>query len=85
MIRDQALVEMLGREIPVARVEQRQNLHHRVHRHPAARHLAETPVVKPFRTLGFVAVTPAPKRPVPDTPRIDAASPWLNDRLLVRW
>ena len=61
MLGDQLLVEMLGREVPVARLEQLQNPGHRVHRRPPRRDPPKAPVVQP---LGLVAVPPAPERPL---------------------
>jgi hypothetical protein len=55
---------MLGREIEVARVEQLQNLHHRVHRHPACRHPAQPAVIKTLRAVGLEPVAITPERPL---------------------
>ena len=64
MLGDQLLVEMLGREVPVARLEQLQNPGHRVHRRPPRRDPPKAPVVQPLGPLGLVAVPPAPERPL---------------------
>ncbi len=59
---EQLLVEVLGREVPVARVEQLQNLHHRVHRHPVPRDLAQPAVIQTLRAFRLKATPPAPER-----------------------
>ena len=64
VLRHQRLVKMLDREIPVARVEQRQNLHHRVLRNPASREFAKTTVVKTFRPVGLEPIPLARERPL---------------------
>ena len=57
----QLVVKVPGREIPVARVEQLQNLHHRVHRNPVARCPAKPPVKQPLGPLRLEPVPPAPE------------------------
>ena len=64
---DQLLVKMLGVEVPVAGVEQRQNPRHLVHAGAARRDPAQTAVVQPLRPLRLVAVAPAPEGPFRNT------------------
>ena len=61
MLLDQFLVEVLGREVPVARVEQLQDRHHRVHRNPPRRRPAQAAVVQSLHPIRLEPVPPAPK------------------------
>lgn len=58
----QLLVEVFGREIEIAGVEQLQQTRHLVHRRPARRDRAQPPVKKTLRTRRFVTIAPAPER-----------------------
>ena len=64
MLADQLLVEVLGREVRVARLEQLQHPHHLVHRRAARRDPPKAPVVQTRGTLGLIALPPAPERPL---------------------
>ena len=60
-LRHQLLVEVLGGEVPVAGVEQRQHPRHLVHRRAARREAAQAAVVETLRTVGLKAIPPAPE------------------------
>ena len=64
VLADQLLVEVLGREVRVARLEQLQHPHHLVHRRAARRDPPKAPVVQTRGTLGLIALPPAPERPL---------------------
>ena len=66
VLRHQLLVEVLRREVPVARVEQIKHPRNLVNRSAARRHTTETAVVKSLRSLRLIPVTPAPERPLAD-------------------
>ena len=59
----QLLPEMLGREIPVARVEQIQQRHHLVDPAAPRRYPAQTTIVQTFRPVGLETLAIASKRP----------------------
>ena len=67
VIGHQLLVKVLGREVPVAGVEQLQARHHLIHRRTARRGPAQTPVVETVGSLRLVAVAPAPEGALRDT------------------
>ena len=64
VLANQLLVEVLGREVPVARLEQPQHIQHLVDPHAPGRGPAQAPVVETFRPLGLVAVPPTPEGPL---------------------
>ena len=70
-------MEMLGREVPVARLEQLQNPGHRVHRRPP-RDPAKAPVVQPLGPLGLRSGPASAGTIRSETPRISDASTWLK-------
>ena len=61
---DQLLVEVLGGEVPVAGVEQRQHPRHLVHRRAPRRNPAQAAVVETVGALRLVAIAPAPEGPL---------------------
>ena len=61
VIGHQLLVEVLGREVPVAGVEQLQHPRHLVHRRAPRREAAQAAVVETVGSLRLVAVAPAPE------------------------
>ena len=72
VIGHQLVVKVLGREVPVAGVEQLQDRHHLIHRRTARRGLAQTPVVEALRPFRLVAFPPAPKGALRDAQNLDA-------------
>ena len=67
VIGHQLLVEVLGREVPVAGVEQLQHPRHLVHRRAPRREAAQAAVVETVGSLRLVAVAPAPEGALRDT------------------
>ena len=64
MLGDQLLVEVLGGEVPVAGVEQRQHPQHLVERRAPGRDPAQAAVVETLRPIRLVAIAPAPEGPL---------------------
>jgi len=67
VLADQLLPEMIGREVIVAGLEQRQDCHHLVNRRPPGRGSTKPAVIKTLRALSLIAIAPAPEGPLRDT------------------
>jgi hypothetical protein len=66
MLRTQLLVKMPYVQIEIAIPVQSQNLLHRRQRHPFGGRLPPPPVEQPVLAVRFVALVPAPHRPIAD-------------------
>ena len=67
VIGHQLLVEVLGREVPVAGVEQLQHPRHLVRRRATCREAAQAAIVETLRAFRLVAIAPTPEGALRDT------------------
>ena len=80
VLRHEFLVETLRRDIPGARIEQRQNARRLIDRRPARRHASQPMIVETLCALLLETIPPAPERPPAHTQSLRGLQPAQRPR-----